>query len=108
MSYLVELTQEAETNRDEIYRYYLERSELGAHHWYLAYEGAISFLEQNPNRFGVASEDAKHSVTLQQINFGTKPSRPTHRLIFTVDGNRVTVLTLRHLHQDRWHTEPEA
>ena len=102
MAYLVELTKEAETNRDDIFRYYLERSVQGAHNWYSAFEEAISMLGQTPERFATAREDKKYSLNLQQINFGTQPTRPTHRLIYTIDGNRVVVLTLRHLHQDRW------
>lgn len=98
----VVLTQEAETNRDETCQYYLERSEQGAHNWFRAFEGAVQSLETNPNRFAIAAENDDYSLKIQQLSFGTKQTRPTHRLLSTVEGSEVTVLTLRHLHQDRW------
>ncbi len=81
MSYLVHLSVETEKNRDQAFRYYLERSPQGARRWFAAYEKAILALASDPLRYAVARENEKNSAKLQQINFGTKLSRPTHRLI---------------------------
>ena len=66
------------------------------------YERAIEKLAKDPQRFAIARENEDFPVKLQQINFGTKASRPTHRLLFYVGEQTVFVVTLRHLMQDDW------
>ncbi|NOZ40982.1 MAG: hypothetical protein GXP24_12275 [Planctomycetes bacterium] len=105
MSYLVHLSTETEKNRDQAYQYYLERSPQGAHRWFTSYEKAIFALISDPHRYAVARENDNFSAKLQQINFGTKLSRPTHRLIFYVEERTVYVVTLRHLHQQDWQPQ---
>lgn len=104
MNYSVLLSAETERNRELAYEYYLERSPAGAHRWFHAYEKAIDKLVANPRRFVLASESENFPVELRQINFGTSPSRPTHRLLFYVEDNTVVVVTLRHLHQADWQS----
>ena len=102
MSHTVRLSAETEQNREHTYQHYLERTLQGAHRWFAAYEQAIRDLTKDPERYAVAPENQHYQVKLQQINFGTKPSRPTHRLLYYLDGETIYVVTLRHLHQKNW------
>jgi len=99
MSYVVRLSAETEHNREQAYQYYLEKTLQGAHRWFAAYEQAISDLTTNPERYAIARENQHCAVKIQQINFGTKSSCPTHRLLYYLEGKTIYVITLRHLHQ---------
>lgn len=103
MSYAVFLTAEAERNREQAYLFYLERSLQGAHRWFAAYEKTIDKLIDDPERFAIARESEDFPTKLQQINFGTRVSRPTHRMLFYIEDQTVVVVTLRHLMQDIWN-----
>ena len=105
MSYSVFFSAETESNLEQTYLYYLERSRQGAIRWFQAYERAVRMVQSDPQRFAVERENDRFDVKLQQINFGTKLSHPTHRLLFYIEDRTVYIVTLRHLHQSDWQGE---
>lgn len=102
MKYRVRLMPEAEIQRDKTVEYYLTRSVQGAISWFDSFESAIEFLTHDLERYPPADESKTVGSEVHQINFGTQLNRPTHRLLFTIEGDLVRVLTLRRHSQDRW------
>ena len=75
------------------------RSHEQAEKWYLEILEAIESLSGLPKRFSLAPESETLGVALHQMPFGVS-SRPTHRLLYTIDGERVIVLRVLHGAQD--------
>ena len=59
----------------------------------------IETLADNPSRCILARENHKSDDELRELHFGLG-SRPTHRVIFVIDGDAVRVLSVRHAAQD--------
>jgi plasmid stabilization system protein ParE len=75
------------------------RSVEQARRWYFGIRAAIRSLRKNPNRCAMAIESDLLSQGIRQINFGLG-RRPTHRIVFAIDGGIVVVLRVRHASQD--------
>jgi plasmid stabilization system protein ParE len=59
----------------------------------------IENLETDPNRYAVADKAADLSVDLRQLLYGRR--RNVYRVLFTIEGQTVNVLRVRHAAQDR-------
>ncbi len=59
----------------------------------------IAALEADPHRYPEADEAADLGVELRELLHGR--GRQVYRVLFTIDGNTVNVLRVRHATQDR-------
>ncbi len=60
---------------------------------------AVENLEYDPHCYPEADEAADLGINLRMALLGRKPQM--HRILFTIDGETVTVLRVRHAAQDR-------
>lgn len=81
-----------------------ERSTEQAERWYQGIRGAIAGLATSPERWAVAAERQQFQYELRELHYGLGSKR-THRVLFTVVGETVLVLTVRHAAQDRLYPE---
>lgn len=78
------------------------RSHEQAERWYDAILSKIYSLEQMPKRCPFAPEaDALH-LEIRHLLFGVS-SRPTHRVLFEIDGEVVNVVRVLHVSQTVIH-----
>ena len=75
------------------------RSATSASRWYVGIVDAIYSLKSSPDRCTLAPERDLVEQPLRQLLFGLG-SRPTHRIVFVVDGSDVIILAVRHAGQD--------
>ena len=75
------------------------RSRQQAERWFDGIYAAIDQLQHRPERCPLAREHEYFATEIRELHFGLG-SRITHRVIFTVRGNRVFVLAIRHASQD--------
>jgi plasmid stabilization system protein ParE len=75
------------------------RSQEQASRWYVGIHAVIKSLQQDPERCGVALENPLLIRGLRQLLYGLG-RKPTHRIVFTIDGDSVIVLRVRHVSQD--------
>jgi plasmid stabilization system protein ParE len=76
-----------------------QRSAQQAERWFRGIYKAIRTLRTNADRCGWAAETDLLPEGLRQLLFGVS-NRPTHRIVFTLDDDVVTVLRVRHTAQD--------
>lgn len=82
------------------------RSADQADQWLTGIASAIDSLEQMPLRCWLAAEAAVLGIPIHNLYFGLS-SHPTHRVIFTVDGNVVNVLRILSSRQARLQSASE-
>ena len=75
------------------------RSAEHAERWYRGVYDAIRTLQEQPKRCSMAPETDLLPQDMRQLLFGTG-RRPTHRIVFTLADDVVTVLRVRHTSQD--------
>lgn len=93
MTYEVLLTDRAAADLEEAYRWYAERTAEHAVGWYNGFLEALCTLSANPQRCGLAPENAKFPFEIRQLMYG---KRRTYRALFTVREQKVVVLHIRH------------
>lgn len=99
MSFLVVITEQAEREIKSAYDWWAEnRSKRQADRWYVGISNAIAELSENPERHGKSRESDSFDYEIRDLLFGIG-RRPTHRAVFTIRGNEVVVLTIRHTAQ---------
>ncbi|HEY5315085.1 MAG TPA: type II toxin-antitoxin system RelE/ParE family toxin [Pirellulales bacterium] len=99
MSYTVVTTERAAREIEESATWWAqERSTEQAERWYQGIRGAIAGLATFPERCAIAPERNTLSYDLRELGFGLG-MRPTHRIVFTIVGETVLVLTVRHAAQ---------
>jgi|tagenome__1003787_1003787.scaffolds.fasta_scaffold19282435_1 plasmid stabilization system protein ParE len=74
------------------------RSTEQADRWYNNVYKAIETLRSMPERCPPAPESKLYPSGLRQVSFGIG-KRPTHRIVFTVEQDLVTILRVRHASQ---------
>lgn len=100
MTHRVVITEPAENDIDQAFAWWSDhRSEEQAKRWYSSIFPAIATLAENPERCPFALEFDLLSTGLRQLTFGVT-SKKTHRIVFTVNGQDVVILRVRHLAQD--------
>lgn len=96
----VVLTAQAQQEFDEHFDWWaLNRSTEQASRWYRGFWAAMLKLETNPRRHPLAAEDGLVSYEIRQLNYGLG-RRPTHRALYTIDGDKIVILRVRHLAQE--------
>jgi len=99
MSYTVIVTKPAELELRQAALWWANnRSEEQANGWYDGFIDAIYSLENDPRRCPIARENDFVEKEIRELHYGLG-SRPTHRAVFEIQGNRVLVLTIRHAAQ---------
>ncbi len=97
MKYRIILTDSAQSDIRDIVTWWSEnRSSQQAEQWYGKISPAIDTLIDNPERCPLAPETDLLPTGLRQLHFGVSRS-VTHRIVFTIDGNNVVIMHVRHL-----------
>lgn len=99
MTYNVILTDRAEEDIQQAFDWWSEnRSREQAARWYEGIYPAIESLGKSPRRFGYAIERELAPTLLRQMPYGIGRN-PTHRILYTVDGENVVIIRVRHVAQ---------
>ena len=88
--YRVEPTDKSLVDAGEAYFWISEQSESAALRWYEGLLKAFRSLEKNPLRCPLAPESAFFEEEIRQLIYGR------YRILFTVEGEKVFVLRVRH------------
>jgi plasmid stabilization system protein ParE len=95
MTYRVETSVRAEHDGNAILEWLNAQGAGGAgRRWFLALEDAIASLGEFPERCPLAPENREFPFEVRQLLYGKKPH--VYRILFTVEGDLVRVLHLRH------------
>lgn len=94
MTYELLLLPRAETEVARIIRYVAARSPQGAIAWCERWEEVLNELGINPLIHGIAPESTEYETDVRQILFKTRRGR-TYRVLFTVVGNGVYIISVR-------------
>lgn len=70
-----------------------------AERWAAGVRAAIASLARHPERCQEASEAASLDLDLRELHTGRRPH--VFRILFTIEGDTVNVLRIRHAAQDR-------
>lgn len=99
MTYRVVIMRSAEREIRQIVDWWRDhRSIEQAERWYRKIYPAIATLARQPQRCPVSPETDLVPTGLRQLHFGIG-RRATHRIIFTVVGQEVRVMRVRHAAQ---------
>lgn len=90
MRYRVELSEQAEADVRETYRYIREHGPADPHRWKSGLAEKLASLENQPEFCGLAPEDEHTQATIRQKLYGL------FRILFIVRENMVYVVTVRH------------
>jgi len=97
--YQVVITRPAEADIRTAYEWWRDhRSADEARRWYENIFPAIDALRDWPEACPPAPETDLHPNGLRQLHFGIG-RRPTHRIVFTIEGLEVIILRVRHTAQ---------
>ena len=103
MSYRVIIQPNAEAELDAAYLYRYTRAPQAAARWFAGIVEAINSLAEFPERCPLAPENGHFPEEIRQLLNGTR--RDAFRILFTMQGDTVHVLHIRHgaqryLHED--------
>ncbi len=70
-----------------------------AAHWRTGLFRIVENLETNPNRYPAAEESVDLGLDLRELLYGRR--RNVYRILFTITGQTVNILRVRHAAQDR-------
>jgi plasmid stabilization system protein ParE len=100
MSLPVILQREAEDQIVASARWWAEhRSVEQSERWFVGIIKAIDSLDKKASQYPLARENEHFPYELRQMNFGLG-NRSTHRVLFAIRPDSVSVLTVRHAAQD--------
>jgi plasmid stabilization system protein ParE len=94
MAFKVHLSAAADEEAEKHYRWYAKRAPLAAARWYNGLLDAIETLADNPERCGLAPESEHFDEEIRQLLYGKRPH--VYRVLFTIHGETVHVLHIRH------------
>ena len=95
MAFRVKTTAQAKRDLDDILERLLSQAagETGLR-WFQGLHQAVATLADSPQRCGLASESAVFPFEVRHLLYGRRPH--VYRIIFTIEGNTVSVLHVRH------------
>ena len=99
MKYRVEITPSAEADIDEAYRYIGDDSPENAVKWRQGLHDVAETLSRFPEGCGYALENDALQFEARQKLYGN------YRILFTIEGDRVIVLNVRHAARRRMRTD---
>ncbi len=94
MTYQVVVQPSAQAELDEACRWVHQQSPARAVKWYHGLLEALRSLESNPERCGLAPESEYFEEQIRQLLYGKRNG--VYRILFTVQGQTVSVLHIRH------------
>jgi len=94
MTFQIEITPIAEFQIERAYRWYRTRNPAFADLWFRGLMNAIATLQEKPQRCGFAIEHEIFPEKVHQFLYGKARNR--YRVLFTVRGNTVYILYVRH------------
>ena len=100
-TYRVEPTDKALADAGEAYFWINEQAERAALRWYEGLLKAFRSLEKNPFRCPLAPESTFFEQEIRQLIYGK------YRILFTVEGETVFVLRVRHSAREYLRPEDE-
>lgn len=101
MKYHVVVSKAAREELRDVSRWWTEhRSADEAQRWYDGFLNALYRLDTFPDSHVFAYENDDFSFTIRELHYGLS-SRSTHRAVYAIADNKVIVLAIRHLAQDR-------
>lgn len=100
MTFRVEISPSALTDAEEAFLYIQKDLFLNAEEWYGGLVNAILSLENFPNRCPLASESEETGREIRQLLYSR------YRILFSVTGDVVQVLRIRHTARD-WLSSDE-
>lgn len=103
MIYRVLIQPSAEAELDAAYRYRAARAPQAAARWFAGFVEAINSLAEFPERCPFAPENGHFLEEIRQLLYGTR--RDAFRILFTIQGDTVHVLHIRHGAQRYLHQE---
>jgi len=95
MPYHVIITPEAEAGLRAAYRYIRKQSPQAAREWIRHARQSIRTLSHHPERCPLAPESASFDEPIRELLFGSG-NRGTYRVLFTVVGQSVYIVQVRH------------
>lgn len=100
MAFRVELTSGAKHDLDDILDWLLTH-EVGdaGFRWFRRMRESIDSLAEFPRRCAFAPESSAFPFEVRQLLYGRKPH--AYRILFTIEGDRVIVLHVRHGRRQR-------
>jgi plasmid stabilization system protein ParE len=94
MTYRVIVLPGAESEIASAVAWIAEHSPVAAARWLEGIRQAVSTLSEMPSRCPVAGDDFGSEVVVRQLFYGRRRNR--YRILFTVKGDTVQVLHVRH------------
>ena len=94
MKYRVIIQPPAAAEMDEAYLWIAERAPDSATEWFNGLEVAIFSLEDFPQRCPLAQESKAFDVEIRQLIYGKRVG--AYRILFTIVGDTVHILHVRH------------
>ena len=94
MTYNVIIESQAMKNLETIVVWIAEENERAARHWYVEMVAAIESLKNLPDRCPVAPESELFAREIRQLLHGKH--RNKYRILFTLVGDTVHILHIRH------------
>ncbi len=96
MSYIVVTTERAAREIEDAATWWArEHSAVQAERWYQGIRAVIAALDTTPQRCQLAAEHNLFGYQIRELHYGLG-SKPTHRVVFTIVGGTVLVITVRH------------
>jgi plasmid stabilization system protein ParE len=93
--YQITILPRARLEAMESFRWLAQRSPAAAARWFAGLEKAIAKLAENPQRHPIADEESERfGFTIRQSLYGRR--RGTYRILYTVEGDTISVLAIRH------------
>ncbi|MBL9142238.1 MAG: type II toxin-antitoxin system RelE/ParE family toxin [Verrucomicrobiaceae bacterium] len=94
MSYEIEYTRNALREAEEVIRWIRERAPRAADKWRDDLIAKVESLASRPLSHRLAPESERFARKIRQVLFHKR--RGQYRILFTVDGQRVVILSIRH------------
>lgn len=102
MAFRVEPSAQAQLDLNDILEWLLEQGagETGLR-WFFRLEEAIASLAELPHRCPLAPENKEFPFEVRQLLHGRQPHQ--YRVLYTIDGETVVILHIRHGRRRRLH-----
>jgi plasmid stabilization system protein ParE len=97
MTFQVEISAPAESQIESAYLWYRDRDAAFADKWFRGLMNVIATLQKSPRRCALIPEHELFSEDVRQLLYGK--GRSAFRLLFTLRGNVVYILFVRHVAQ---------
>jgi len=96
MTFRIRYTARARRDIHAAVKWWAEnRSRDQAERWFNGIHSAIASLVEDPGRFPLSPETDLLETDIRELHFGVR-RKPTHRVVFTVQGDSVIILRVRH------------